>query len=226
MLNDGQLIMRQLKRFNPSQSDLYFDLNRMLSNELELIRPRLIGKRILDIGAGELPFAEFFIGLSVETCDIQQNSVGTIDHVIEAGAPLPFQDGSFDVICIFDVLEHVQNDVAFIGECSRILDVGGVILCSVPFMYRFHEEPDDYRRYTPSGLRYLFETVGKIGIESIKGIGSPFFCASIILRERKTEVTFFRKFIYKLFSKMLWIFRCKNEVSQLAPFAYFLIAVK
>jgi SAM-dependent methyltransferase len=51
------------------------------------------------------------------------------------------------------VLEHVEDDLALLAELRRILKDGGLLLLSVPFMYRFHEIPHDYRRYRrPPGI--------------------------------------------------------------------------
>jgi hypothetical protein len=38
-----------------------------------------------------------------------------------------------------------------------VLKPGGTVLAHVPFLYPFHAAPHDYQRYTPAGLRVLFE---------------------------------------------------------------------
>lgn len=46
---------------------------------------------------------------------------------------LSFEDGTFDYILSFDVLEHVPNYRAALSEFSRTLKPGGTVLLSVPF---------------------------------------------------------------------------------------------
>ena len=217
---------RQAKRFNPLKSDHYYDLNLSLSEELTKLKSKFYNKKILDIGAGEIPFSEYYKGLNVETVDIQQNSQNTIDHIMDVDGTLPFKDNSFDVIFIFDVLEHVQNDTIFIKECNRILNSGGFIISNTPFMYRFHEEPYDFRRYTPSGLKYIFETVGEFDIQDITPIGSLFFCSSKMLLEKDFNLSFSRKIVYKLIVTLLITFKLHEEVSYRSPFSYFVYAIK
>ena len=217
---------RQLRRFNPLKSDCYYDLNKSLTEELTKIKKNFGKKRVLDIGAGEIPFLEYYKGLNVETADIQQNSQNTINHLIKAGEGLPFEDGSYDVIFIFDVLEHIADDKFFIKECSRILTERGVIVSNTPFMYRFHEEPYDYRRYTPSGLKYIFETVGGFKIKKITPIGSVFFSASKLILERDFKLSLFRRVVYRFVAILLLKFNIFKEVSMRNPLSYFVYVEK
>jgi SAM-dependent methyltransferase len=47
-------------------------------------------------------------------------------------ADLPFADASFDLITMFDLLEHVPDDAAVAREALRVLRPGGWILVSTP----------------------------------------------------------------------------------------------
>jgi len=218
--------IRQLKRFNPKEGDPYFDLNISLSSELNKIKNNFIDKKILDIGSGEVPFSEFYEGLNVHTCDIQQNSQNTIDFIIKVDEVLPFKNECYDVIFIFDVLEHIRDDVSFILDCKRILRKDGIIVSNTPFMYRFHEEPYDYRRYTPSGLKYIFEDVGKFKIKKLIPLGSVFFSASTLILERDFKLSLLRKVVYKIILFILNKLKSFDEVSSRSPFSYFVYAKK
>src|SRR5215210_2758077 len=48
------------------------------------------------------------------------------------GERLPFEDGSFDAVVSFEVLEHVARPDMCIAEIRRVLAPGGVFLGSVP----------------------------------------------------------------------------------------------
>ena len=45
---------------------------------------------------------------------------------------LPFGDRSFDLVCAFDVIEHVEDDGRVFGELSRVLKDHGALILSVP----------------------------------------------------------------------------------------------
>jgi hypothetical protein len=60
------------------------------------------------------------------------------------------------VICC-SVLEHVKDIFKFSQNVSEIVDKGGVIFVSVPFVWEFHGYPNDYWRFTPAGIEYLFD---------------------------------------------------------------------
>lgn len=46
--------------------------------------------------------------------------------------PLPFADGSFDVVLSFQVIEHISEVDAYLGEIRRVLSPGGVFVCATP----------------------------------------------------------------------------------------------
>ena len=46
--------------------------------------------------------------------------------------PLDFADGSFDFAVSFQVIEHIERDVDFVREVSRVLRDGGSFIVSTP----------------------------------------------------------------------------------------------
>jgi SAM-dependent methyltransferase len=69
---------------------------------------------------------------------------------------LPFGDQAFDLVCAFDVIEHVEDDRRAFGEISRVLKDDGVLIFSVPVHADLWTEFDDWvghvRRYDLSDL--------------------------------------------------------------------------
>src|SRR2546423_89000 len=51
---------------------------------------------------------------------------------VRAGGLLPFGDGAFDVVCAFEVLEHIPDDDQALAEIARVLRPGGALVFSVP----------------------------------------------------------------------------------------------
>ena len=47
------------------------------------------------------------------------------------GESLPFRDGSFDIACCINVLDHSKDSETVISEISRVLKKGGIYVCGV-----------------------------------------------------------------------------------------------
>jgi SAM-dependent methyltransferase len=69
---------------------------------------------------------------------------------------LPYGDGVFDLICAFDVIEHVEDDERALAELSRVASPGAALITSVPLHPAQWTGFDDFvghrRRYEPGKL--------------------------------------------------------------------------
>jgi len=69
---------------------------------------------------------------------------------------LPFTSATFDLVCAFDVIEHIDNDRGALAELCRVIAPGGVLLLSVPLYSSrwtvFDELVGHRRRYEPEAL--------------------------------------------------------------------------
>jgi SAM-dependent methyltransferase len=69
---------------------------------------------------------------------------------------LPFADGAFDLVCAFDIIEHVDEDDGALSEVSRTAKPGAAILLSVPLHSAAWTSFDDFvghkHRYDPPQL--------------------------------------------------------------------------
>jgi SAM-dependent methyltransferase len=71
---------------------------------------------------------------------------------------LPFRDGSFDVVCSFQVLEHFREPVPMLREAARVLRPSGVLVLTTPNqLTSFSENPYHVKEYRPGELRDLVE---------------------------------------------------------------------
>lgn len=128
--------------------------------------------RVLDCGAGMGGFLQGLakIGQRVFATDIDLDSVrhcaerGCAESVVSNGYALPYADASFDLVCMFDTIEHIPDDHRAMAEVVRVLKPGGFVFVSVPayqFLYANNDRvAQHYRRYTRGGLRRLFEGAG------------------------------------------------------------------
>lgn len=80
---------------------------------------------------------------------------------------VPFSEACADCIVCTEVMEHLPNPVACVNEIHRLLKPGGVLIASVPFLYPGHADPDDYWRFTPSGLKELFREFASVEIATM-----------------------------------------------------------
>jgi SAM-dependent methyltransferase len=69
---------------------------------------------------------------------------------------LPFADASFDLICLFDVLEHIEDDANALKRVLQLLKPGGRAVVTVPayqWLYGAHDRAHQhFRRYTARQL--------------------------------------------------------------------------
>lgn len=133
----------------------WFLVREIAANVREFLA-RFAHGRVLDIGCGEKPFFAYAPGgVSVWTgLDLPGNPAADVHATADA---LPFPDASFETVLCTEVLEHLPDASAGIREIGRVLADGGHAIVTVPFLYPLHEEPHDYRRFTPYGLRAIFE---------------------------------------------------------------------
>ena len=61
---------------------------------------------------------------------------------------LPFAEGSFSTVLMCEILEHLENPELALDEAFRVLRIDGMLVMSVPFLYRHHRNPADYQRWT------------------------------------------------------------------------------
>lgn len=74
---------------------------------------------------------------------------------------LPYSDCSFDACVADQVLEHVEEDPFLVlRECARVVKPNGIVVQTTVMIYPIHYGPKDLWRFTPDGMRFLFERVG------------------------------------------------------------------
>jgi SAM-dependent methyltransferase len=94
-----------------------------------------------------------------------------VDLVCDIHA-LPIKDNTVAGIVATAILEHVHSPIQAVKECYRVLSAGGGIYASIPFMYGFHADPNDFQRYTHIGIRSLFSDFEILEVAKTRGIGS------------------------------------------------------
>ena len=127
---------------------------------LELLRGALEGRRarrVLDVGTGlggflpelaGLGHALHFTELDAEAARAALGRGGAVGVRARAEA-LPFADESHDLVTLFDVVEHADDDGRVLEEAARVLRPGGTLLLSVPahpWLFSRNDEVAGHRR--------------------------------------------------------------------------------
>lgn len=146
---------------------------------LGLLDRVLMGKRpgrALDLGCGPGGFLPGLVSrcASVLAADTDLGSLSALAtqdspapsaaRVASAAETLPFRARSFELVCLFDVLEHLDSDVEALREVHRVLAPGGLVAISVPAYPWLFANNDvvamHRRRYTRAMLAAALEAAG------------------------------------------------------------------
>ncbi|HEX9705783.1 MAG TPA: methyltransferase domain-containing protein, partial [Gemmatimonadales bacterium] len=127
----------------------------------------LLATRVLDVGAGEGYFSRL-LGEHVKSrfavppatvlraCDLYPALFRYPDvscDPIAADGRLPYPDGSFDVACSIEVIEHLEDQFAFARELHRVLKPDGRAIITTPNVLNLNSRV----RTLHSGLAVLFD---------------------------------------------------------------------
>lgn len=102
--------------------------------------------RLLDIGCGDGKYFNYLCGIGCTPSNIHGVEVSrkrvercqalgwTNAAYLAPGQPLPYADGSFDVVNLMEVIEHVPADQApaLVADITRVLTPDGMLLISTP----------------------------------------------------------------------------------------------
>lgn len=128
--------------------------------------PRMTGV-VCDLGCGRRPYEADILTYATRYIGVDwSNTVHDLmaDVVTNLNEPLPLENAIADIVVSFSVMEHLCEPQMMLNEAFRILKPGGRIFLQVPWQWWIHEAPYDFFRYTPYGLKYLFEKAGFVGV--------------------------------------------------------------
>ncbi|MFB3903969.1 MAG: class I SAM-dependent methyltransferase [Acidobacteriota bacterium] len=133
-------------------------------------------KRVLDAGAGEARFAGYFsehFYVSLDSCIGDALWDYSRIRVIADLAALPLREDTVDTALNIQVLEHVPDPAAVLGELYRVLRRGGRLYLTAPQGWAEHQQPHDFYRFTRYALKRLLAQAGFKHIE-IEPLGGYF----------------------------------------------------
>lgn len=130
------------------------------------------GKDVLELGCGTGQGAGYLAGLaggflagdySEKILGIARAHYGERIKFQQLDAQqVPFKDGSFEVVVLFEAIYYLPSAERFVAECRRVLRPGGKVLIATANkdLYDFNPSPHSYTYYGVSELRDLFRRYG------------------------------------------------------------------
>lgn len=202
--------------------------------------------KVLEIGAGVGHFSDIinvddYIGLEYNDKAIQEaqkKGIKLIKKSIEEVAKI--SENTYDVVCSFQVLEHVDNPNSYIESSLKVLKKGGLIIFGVPSAESFltnninhtlNFPPHHITRWYNKTFKY-FEKIFNLELVSIENepvsnrlrkryivdkfttIFYRFFSFKKIIISNSNRYIFFRKVIKKIITIFNINFSTKNEKGE------------
>jgi 2-polyprenyl-3-methyl-5-hydroxy-6-metoxy-1,4-benzoquinol methylase len=100
----------------------------------------------------------------------------------------PHPEMRFDLITMFDVIEHIDDDIGVLRQARQLLKAGGKILVTVPayeFLWSIHDDLNHHkRRFVRSQLRKVLEASG-FNVELISYYNTILFPSAVVQRITK-----------------------------------------
>ena len=104
----------------------------------------------LDLGCGDGAMSGAIAAETLTLADVSAIALdrararmpGTAAVELEPDGPLPFPDGSFDLVVCTETLEHVRDVQLFLSEVRRVLEPGGRLAITTPAHGRLIGAPD------------------------------------------------------------------------------------
>jgi SAM-dependent methyltransferase len=145
----------------------------VVRDTLERAVPDLAERALFDLGCGSGGLLQYLGESGVRlagACDVYPESLEIVRQrlevpllLVDEGRFPPLGPG-YSLVSMFDVLEHIEDDVGTLGHLHSILEPGGLIVLTVPAHPFLYDEMDElahhWRRYRRSELGQKLRDAG------------------------------------------------------------------
>jgi SAM-dependent methyltransferase len=145
----------------------------------------------IDLGCGTKPYAPLFEGRvsSYIGIDLDRSGAKAVDICADS-LLLPVRSLAADTVVSNQAIEHLRDPATFFREAARILKPGGAFIVTAPQLWRLHEKPHDFYRFTRYALEMLCADHGFEVVDLSERYGAfaaigQMFSLTIFLRQRE-----------------------------------------
>jgi SAM-dependent methyltransferase len=181
---------------------------------------------LLEVGCGTGNVCSFLAtqGYDATGCEFYQEAIVLswpgFKSVRADANKLPFENKSFDIVGLFDVIEHLKDDVTPLREACRVVKDSGIIVITVPAreeLWSYIDERAFHKR------RYSKKSLGEV-IEKayLNPLSIEYFFMSLYLpmkwtRRKKTKTD--NQFLISRYTNFLLekYFSAERQISKLMP---------
>jgi SAM-dependent methyltransferase len=137
-------------------------------------------------------------------------------------------DQKLDCIVLAEVLEHIPEPHQAINNINEMLNEGGKLILTTPFLYPLHDRPHDYFRYTKFGLAYLLRDFEDVQIIERSGWAETIAVIQARLLREKTNARFARLLLgaVAIITYPLATFLSRLTATDYAPSGYLVVCRK
>ena len=174
---------------------------------------KLKNKVVLDIGCGYGALSSLLLdkGAIVYGTETSTGKLEVAKKIIKSNKinlkavdneDLPFEDNYFDVVFLFDVIEHVENPGKMIWECERVLKPSGLLYVEFTPYYSFTgHHLYDYAKWP---IHILPKKIIKkiVFSKKVKGFLTPKYYWNQFESLNKLRISSFQKMVDGKFSKL------------------------
>lgn len=164
--------LRRIYHSLPEPPSTNFEYYKVNPSPYQLLGP---GSTIYDIGS-KTARAGYFggapPGARVVCIDLEPGP--GVDVVADAQRMPGIASNSADCVFLVSVLQHLPSPQRAIDEAFRVLRPGGIIYVNVPFIFVYHRDPEDFNRFSVTGLEHLCRRFERIASGSARGPASTF----------------------------------------------------
>ncbi|GEM_PF-2565430 len=155
--------------YNQEFYDKVWHNSRLLSHDIWPVWGAIRGclkedSRILEVGPGTRPKVPIKGSYFLEISSVAAKTLSEKGGNVLSQDELAAKEGFFDVVCAFEVLEHIQDDRQLLATLNSIMRAGARLFISVPVNQKHWSEGDvmagHFRRYDPEALQRIMNEEG------------------------------------------------------------------
>ena len=185
--------------FDPMQWDFRWDMRQFLKYQ------PLKGKRLLDVGCGTGFFVKKTSDIGYDAYGIETNkrsvesgkrhfNISTLYATDLTGFKTDFPSMKFDVVTLFQVLEHLEEPVRIMEEIKKIVNKDAVVIIALPLRERWPDisgeggdsPPHHLTRWSLKAMEYFLDkngfTIDKTVIEDFPLRNMSYFIYNYVLK--------------------------------------------